>query len=89
MRLKVLINFRYISCYKQFFLFRSVFESIPPQSCQNMVKGLNRIAEPAVAQLGQYPIPVLMINSHSDRIHSSLSAVHCFDSGYVGNQPVT
>ena len=27
-------------------------------------------------------------DSHSDRIHSSLTAVHCFDNDYVGNQPV-
>ena len=26
--------------------------------------------------------------SHSDRIHSSLTVVHCFDNGYVGKQPV-
>ena len=27
-------------------------------------------------------------DSHCDRIHSSLTAVHCFDDGYVGKQPV-
>ena len=27
-------------------------------------------------------------DSHCDRIHSSLTAVHCFDNGYVGKQPV-
>ena len=27
-------------------------------------------------------------DSHFDRIDSSLTAVHCFDSGYVVNQPV-
>ena len=27
-------------------------------------------------------------NNHCDRIHSSLTAVHCFDDGYVGKQPV-
>ena len=27
-------------------------------------------------------------DSHCDRIHSSLTAVHCFDNGYVGNEPV-
>ena len=27
-------------------------------------------------------------NSHCTRIHSSLTAVRCFDSGYVGKQPV-
>ena len=26
--------------------------------------------------------------SHCDRIRSSLTAVHSFDNGYVGNQPV-
>ena len=26
-------------------------------------------------------------DSHFDRIHSSLAAVRCFDSGYVGTQP--
>ena len=26
-------------------------------------------------------------DSHCDRIHSSLTAVHCFDYGYVGKQP--
>ena len=25
---------------------------------------------------------------HCIRIHSSLTAVHCFDNGYVGKQPV-
>ena len=25
--------------------------------------------------------------SHCDRIHSSLTAVYCFDDGYVGKQP--
>ena len=30
-----------------------------------------------------------MINdSHCDRIHSSHTAVRCFDNGYVGKQPV-
>ena len=28
-------------------------------------------------------------DSHCNRIHSSLTAVHCFDNGYVGRQPVT
>ena len=27
-------------------------------------------------------------DSHCDRIHSSLTAVHCFDNGCVGKQPV-
>ena len=27
-------------------------------------------------------------DSHCDRIHSSLTAVRCFDNGYVGKQPV-
>ena len=27
-------------------------------------------------------------DSHCDRIHSSLTAVHCFDNGFVGKQPV-
>ena len=27
-------------------------------------------------------------DSHCDRIHSSLTAVCCFDNGYVGQQPV-
>ena len=27
-------------------------------------------------------------DSHCDWIHSSLTAVHCFDNGYVGKQPV-
>ena len=27
-------------------------------------------------------------DSHCDRIHSSLTAVRCFDIGYVGKQPV-
>ena len=35
------------------------------------------------------PIFFPMIDdSHCDRIHSSLTGVHCFDSGYVGKQPV-
>ena len=36
--------------------------------------------------LGQYSFRGLM--SHCDRIHSSLTAVHCCDNGYVGKQPV-
>ena len=35
--------------------------------------------------LGQYS---LIDDSHCNRIHSSLAAVHCFDSGYMGKQPV-
>ena len=27
-------------------------------------------------------------DSHCDRIHSSLTAVHCFNNGYVGKQSV-
>ena len=27
-------------------------------------------------------------DSHCDRIHSSLTAVRCFDKGYLGKQPV-
>ena len=35
------------------------------------------------------PIFFLRIDdSHCDRIHSSLTAVSCFDCGYVGKQPV-
>ena len=28
-------------------------------------------------------------DSYCDRIHSSLTTVHCFDNGYVGKQPAT
>ena len=35
------------------------------------------------------PIFSLRIDdSHCDKIHSSLSAVCCFDNGYVGKHPV-
>ena len=35
------------------------------------------------------PLFVLKINdSHCDKIHSSPTAVHCFDDGYVEKQPV-
>ena len=27
-------------------------------------------------------------DSHCDRMHSSLTSVHCFDNGNVGKQPV-
>ena len=27
-------------------------------------------------------------DDHRNRIHSSLSVVHCFDNGYMGKQPV-
>ena len=27
-------------------------------------------------------------DSHCDRIHSSLTTVHCFDDGYMGKQPM-
>ena len=27
-------------------------------------------------------------DSHCNRIHPSLNAVHCFDNGYAGKQPV-
>ena len=39
------------------------------------------------ARLGKYFFPRID-DSHCDRIHSSLTAVRCFDSGYVGKQPV-
>ena len=36
-----------------------------------------------------WPIFIPRIDdSHCDRIHSCLTAVHCFDIGYVGKQPV-
>ena len=36
-----------------------------------------------------WPIFLLRTDdSHCDRIHSSLPAVHCFDNGYVGKQPL-
>ena len=37
-------------------------------------------------RLGKYSFRGLMIAI--DRIHSSLTAVHCFNNGYVGKQPV-
>ena len=30
----------------------------------------------------------MIVNSHCDRIHSSLTAVHCFQNGYEGKQPL-
>ena len=36
-------------------------------------------------RLGQYSFRGLI--SHCKRIHSSLTAVHCFDDGYLGKQP--
>ena len=38
--------------------------------------------------LSQYSFRGLMTDSHCDRIHSSLTAVCCYDNGYVGKQPV-
>ena len=38
-------------------------------------------------RFGQWSFRGLMI-SHCDRIHSSVSVVHCLDIGYVGKQPV-
>ena len=35
------------------------------------------------------PIFFPRIDGHCDRIHSSLTAVRCFDNGYVGKQPVS
>ena len=38
-----------------------------------------------------WPLPIFfprIHDSHSDRIHSSLCTVHCFDKGYVGKQSV-
>ena len=32
--------------------------------------------------------PELIYDSHCDRIHSSLTAVHSFDNGYLGKQTV-
>ena len=38
-------------------------------------------------RLGQI-FPPRIDDSHSDRMHSSLAAVHCFDNDYVEKQPV-
>ena len=37
---------------------------------------------------GQYIFLSRIDDTHCDRIHSSLTTVHCFDNGYVGKQPV-
>ena len=52
-------------------------------SVQNLRTG-GRWFDPRV-----WPIFFPRINDrHCNRIHSSLTAVHCFDHGYVGKQPV-
>ena len=41
-----------------------------------------------------FELPAVLIfclridDSHCNRIHSSLTAVHCFDDSYLGKQPV-
>ena len=43
----------------------------------------------SLVQSSAWPIFFQRIDdSHFDRIHSSLTAVHCFHNGYVGKQPV-
>ena len=43
----------------------------------------------SLVQSPAWPILFLRIDgSHCNRIHSFPTAVHCFDSGYVGKQPV-
>ena len=58
---------------------------------------LSPIAQSAALQTWEQEVTGLIHGSasfpriddcHFDRIHSSLTAVHCFDNGYVGKQPV-
>ena len=35
-----------------------------------------------------HPVGARIDDSNCDRIHSSLTAIRCFDNGYVGKQPV-
>ena len=55
---------------------------IPPPPIAQSVQDL-RTGGRFDLRLGQYSFP-WFDDSHCDRIHSSLTAVHCFDNGYVG-----
>ena len=58
-----------------------------PHSSDGSVQELRTGGRWFVLQLGQYSFRELM-TSHCDRIHCSLTTVHCLDYGYVGNRPV-
>ena len=50
-----------------------------------------RTGEQKVTQVRSQARPIFfprIDDSHCDRIHISVSAVRCFDSGYMGKQPV-
>ena len=62
-------------------------------TCSLMCRKLSPIAQsvalPTLARSPARPIFFPGINDrHCDRIDSSLTTLHCFDSGYVGKQPV-
>ena len=58
---------------------RAIAQLVPLWTGEQEVAG-------SIPQLSQYSFQGLM--SHCDSIHSSLTAVHCFDNVYVGKQPV-
>ena len=70
--------------YELLFIFVSFFGQL--------FKSYLKLAIPSFEVAGSIPArPVIfprIDNSHCDRIHSSLTAVRCFDNGHVGKQPV-
>ena len=57
--------------------------------CQNVALCGNGLIESNLKKLSAWPIFFPRIDdSHCNRIHSSLTTVHCFNNGYVGKQPV-
>ena len=70
-------------------LFTSAQHNMPLQSPIAQSVALWTREEEVTSLIPAQPIFFQRIDdSHCDRIHSSLTAVCCFDNGYVGKQPV-
>ena len=63
------------------------FKLLKPSPIAQLVAGLED--RRLLVESPAWPILFPRIDdSHCNRIHSSLTTVHCFDNGYVGKQPV-
>ena len=58
----------------------AIVQSVVHMTWEQVVAG-------SISFVAKYFFPRIY-DSHCDRIHSSLTAVHCFESSYAGKQPV-
>ena len=76
------------ACFGQIFC-KYIYMWIPPLMLSPIAQSV-AFADLKTEVAGSIPAPPIFFpriaDSHCDRIHSSLTAVRCFDNGYVGKQ---